>query len=42
MRNLQLCKAKSLEYIKEISGIRYKIKNYNNKAKYKAKNKIKD
>lgn len=25
-----------LEYVREVSSIRYKIKNYDNKAKYKA------
>lgn len=35
IKNLQLYKTVSLEYIKEIFGIRYKITNYDNKPKYK-------
>lgn len=39
VKNLQLYRAISLRYIKEVFGIRYKMQNYDNKAKciYEAK-----
>lgn len=37
-KNLQLCRAKTSEYIREVFSIRYEIKYYNNKAKHKTKN----
>lgn len=37
---MQLYRAVGSEYIKEVSGIGYKIENYNNKAKYKAKKEV--
>lgn len=42
VKNLQLCRAIYLEYIREISGIRYRIKNYDNKVKCKCKAKDED
>lgn len=36
-RNLQLCRAISLEYIREIFGIRYEMENYDDKNEYKIK-----
>lgn len=37
VRNLQLCRAIDWQYVKEQSDIEYIIENYNDKAKYKAK-----
>lgn len=37
IRNLQLYKNKRLKYVNEISSIRYRIKNYDDKIKCKAK-----
>lgn len=39
VKNLHLYRAISLEHDKKILDIRYKIKNYDNKVKYKAKDK---
>lgn len=39
IRDLQLYWAISLKYVKKVSSIRYGIKNYDDKAKCKAKNK---
>lgn len=39
VKNLQLYKTESLEYVREISSIRYKIENYDNKAKCEVKDK---
>lgn len=37
VKNLQLCKAVSLKYIRKIFGIGYEMENYDNKAKCKCK-----
>lgn len=39
IRNLQLCRAVSLKYIKKISSARYGIENYDDKTKYKCESK---
>lgn len=39
IRNLQLYKAVGLNYVREIFGIKYEIKKYDNKTKCKTKNK---
>lgn len=36
IKNVQLCRALGLEFVKEISRIRYNIENYDNKVKCKA------
>lgn len=37
VKNLWVCRIEDLKYAREISGVRYWIKNYNNKVKCKAK-----
>lgn len=37
IKNIQLCRAEDFNYVREISHIRYKIENYNDKAKCKTK-----
>lgn len=39
VKNLQLYKTENLEYVREISSIRYKIESYDDKAKCEAKDK---
>lgn len=40
MRNLQLCRAVGLEYVREISGVRYGMENYDDKPKCEAEDRV--